>query len=104
MSKVKIDRKEYQKEWVKKKRLSTNTPEMSTKEEPVDNIHPNYQSLYNYIKRPIPASEPNKMPNLERLQRIYGSLKGRRLADEVWMGNLSMSEIGEVVGELPPKF
>jgi hypothetical protein len=63
-------------------------------------IHPNYRPLYNYIKRP----NSGKMPNLERLQRIYGSLKARGLADEVWMGNLTIGEIGETVGELPPKF
>jgi len=42
------------------------------------------------------------MPNLERLQRIAGSL-GKH-ADLVWygLGGLTMEDIGKVIGTLPP--
>ncbi len=49
------------------------------------------------INAPCPG-----MPNLERLQRIAGSL-GKH-ADDVWygLGGLTMSDIGKVIGTLPP--
>ncbi len=48
------------------------------------------------INTPCPG-----MPNLERLQRISGSLS--KYADQVWfgLGGLTMSDIGKVIGTLP---
>jgi len=50
-----------------------------------------------YINRPGPG-----MPNLERLQRIAGSLS--KYADQVWfgLGGLTMEDISKVIGTLPP--
>ncbi len=49
-----------------------------------------------HINTPCPG-----MPNLERLQRISGSLG--RYSDDVWygLGGLTMSDIGKVIGTLP---
>ena len=49
-----------------------------------------------YIERDSP-----RMPNLERLQRIAGSLGSN--ASEVWFGvtGLTMQDIGEVIGIQP---
>jgi len=45
------------------------------------------QRLYNFTSRGN---------NLEKMQRICGSLG--KYANEVWMGDLSVGEIGEVIG------
>lgn len=45
-------------------------------------------------------SESSGMPKLERLQRIAGSLG--KYADGVYFGDLTMGEIGRVIGVLPP--
>ncbi len=49
-----------------------------------------------YINRPVTG-----MPNLERLQRISGSLG--KYADQVWfgLGGLTMSDIGKVISTQP---
>ncbi len=50
-----------------------------------------------HINTPCPG-----MPNLERLQRIAGSLG--KYADQGWygLGGLTMEDIGRVIGTLPP--
>lgn len=45
-------------------------------------------------------SESSGMPKLERLQRIAGSLG--KYAEGVYFGDLTMGEIGKVIGVLPP--
>lgn len=52
-----------------------------------------------YILRDSP-----RMPNLERLQRIAGSLD--KYADQVMFGvsGLTMQDIGETIGSLPPAY
>ncbi len=52
-----------------------------------------------HINTPCPG-----MPNLERLQRISGSLG--KYADQVWygLGGLTMSDIGKVIGTLPAMY
>ena len=61
------------------------------------NVTPyDWEHVKEFIQRP-----PNsKMPNLEKLQRIAGSL-GKN-ADAVWFGDLTMQDIGAVIGTLPP--
>lgn len=60
-------------------------------------LSPEWAHVVEYIKRPSP-----RMPNLERLQRIAGAL-GQH-ADEVHFGDLTLKEIGEVIGVLPPLY
>ena len=60
---------------------------------------PHWQHLIDYINRPEPEGT---MPYLERHQRIAGSLG--KLADQVEWGGLSVQEIKEVIGELPPLY
>ncbi len=52
-----------------------------------------------HINTPCPG-----MPNLERLQRISGSLG--KYADQVWygLGGLTMSDIGKVIGTQPAMY
>ena len=58
-----------------------------------------WQHLKDYIERPAPKGT---MSYLERHQRIAGSLG--KLADQVEWGGLSVQEIKEVIGELPPLY
>ena len=58
-----------------------------------------WQHLIDYINRPSPKGT---MSYLERHQRIAGSLG--KLADQVEWGGLSVQEIKEVIGELPPLY
>jgi len=53
-------------------------------------------SEWQVVKDFISRESNSKMPNLEKLQRIAGSLG--KYADEVWFGELSMGDIGRVIG------
>jgi len=55
---------------------------------------------WEHVKDFITRPSNSKMPNLEKLQRIAGSLG--KYAGEVWLGDLTMQDIGEVIGTLPP--
>jgi hypothetical protein len=58
-----------------------------------------WRTVEAYISREGPA-----MPNLERLQRIAGSLG--KYAGDVWFGlsGLTMRDIGEVIGTQPARY
>ena len=58
-----------------------------------------WQHLKEFIERTAPEGT---MSYLERHQRIAGSLG--KLADQVEWGGLSVQEIKEVIGELPPLY
>tara|TARA_Y100000310_G_scaffold241250_1_gene245177 strand:+ start:227 stop:610 length:384 start_codon:yes stop_codon:yes gene_type:complete len=64
---------------------------------PVVSLPPEWDTIARYISR-----EGSGMPNLERLQRIAGSLG--KYADEVWMGELTVGDIGRVIGKEGPKY
>jgi hypothetical protein len=53
------------------------------------------------VARDVTSPAPG-MPNLERMQRIAGSLG--KYTDDVWYGDkgLTMGDIGKVIGTLPP--
>ena len=93
-------RRDYMRDYRKKK--SVNPLEASdygitgdNREDNVNRVDPAWEHVKEFIQRPSP-----RMPNLERLQRIAGSL-GKN-AHEVWFGNLTMQDIGQVIGTLPP--
>jgi hypothetical protein len=105
-----MDRKEYQRQWVAKKRMSTDVDkvstehkELSTKDVKVSTdvvpvrkqLDSRWKHLADYIK------EGN---NLEKMQRIAGSLALRHLDGEVWFGGLTMKDIGDTIGTLPPLY
>uniref|UniRef100_A0A6M3JR54 Uncharacterized protein n=1 Tax=viral metagenome TaxID=1070528 RepID=A0A6M3JR54_9ZZZZ len=54
-------------------------------------------ALKAYISRPSPG-----MANLERLQRLSGSLG--KYGSQVFMGNYTIEEIGKAIGVLPPLY
>lgn len=64
-------------------------------EDQTDVLPPAWAHVKDYISTPCPG-----MPRLERLQRIAGAL-GKK-AGEVWFGELTMEEIGEVIGTIKP--
>lgn len=59
---------------------------------------PAWQSVANFINR----DSNTKMTNLEKLQRIAGSLG--KYADGVFMGDLTMGQIGRVIGVKEGKY
>uniref|UniRef100_A0A6H2A0K0 Uncharacterized protein n=1 Tax=viral metagenome TaxID=1070528 RepID=A0A6H2A0K0_9ZZZZ len=67
--------------------------------EPGDRVIPDLPSdaLKAYISRPSPG-----MANLERLQRLSGSLG--KYGSQVFMGNYTIEEIGKAIGVLPPLY
>ena len=54
-----------------------------------------WQHVRDFISEPCPG-----MTRLERMQRIAGSL-GKN-AKHVWFGDLTVADIGAVIGTLPP--
>lgn len=61
-----------------------------------------WEHIKEFISRDVPDTEPNKMPYLERLQRIAGSLGHN--AGEVWFGGLTVCDIAGTIGVLPPRY
>lgn len=59
---------------------------------------PAWQNIANFINR----ESSTDMTNLEKLQRIAGSLG--TYADQVYMGELTMAEVGKVIGTKEARF
>lgn len=111
-----MDRKEYMRQYMANKRKGVNTnvnkdvnktPENVNKclqdvNKDVNKLPKEWQHIVSYISRDVPETEPNKMPYLERLQRIAGSLGHN--AGDVWFSGLTMQDVGETIDTLPPKY
>ncbi len=65
--------------------------------EGVTPLDPGWQHVKDFILHDPP--ENKGMPRLERLQRIAGSLG--KYADDVYFGELTMGDIGKVIGTKP---
>ncbi len=85
-------------QWRANKGVTLGVTKVGVTEQGVTRLPPAWQAVKDYITRPT-IREPS---NLERMQRICGSL-GKR-ADDVWFGfgGLTAQDIGEVIGILPP--
>ena len=98
--------KEQQKEAVKRavqKHREGITQEPAIPTEPdipvIPDVIPKLSPEWAHVREFISRPQSGRMTNLEKMQRVAGSL-GKNAGD-VWVGGLTMEDIGEVIETLP---